>query len=60
MCSQSIVVNGRVRTGRLVDHLGDGMAEIEIGVERLVGTKLETWQRKAAAGRRTDDAAGNR
>jgi len=41
VCTQSIVDrHGRVWTGRLVDHLGGGRAEVVCDGKRYVGTKI--------------------
>lgn len=43
MCEQSIADRtGRVWTGRLVDHLGGGLVEIDSDGYRRVGRKVET------------------
>lgn len=58
MCAQTVVIGKRAYTGTLVDHLGNGKAEIEWGGRRLVGQTIESWRREREAGRRPARATG--
>lgn len=43
MCQQTVIDRtGQARTGRLVDHLGNGLAEVDVDGKRYVGRKVES------------------
>jgi hypothetical protein len=42
VCQQTIILsNGNALTGRLVEHLGNGRAGVDVDGKRFTGTKVE-------------------
>lgn len=61
MCEQSIRDRaGKVWTGRLTDHLGNGLAEIDVDGKRHIGVKVQAPADDTISGQRFVDLTSGR